>query len=66
MSLLLEDLLRDEGGQDLIEYALLAAFVGLVGIAAFSRIETAIATAYTTFTTNENDNWQMPDPGGSS
>lgn len=60
---LLDAFLKDEHGQDLIEYALLASFIGLVGIVAFSAIETAIGSTYVAWNNNENNNWQMPDPG---
>lgn len=56
-------LFEDEQGQDLIEYVLLGAFIGLVGIAAFTAIRTAIGSAYVTFNSSENNNWRMPDPG---
>ena len=58
-------LLRDDDGQDLIEYALLAAFVGVCAVAAWINIPPAIAAAYA--------NWDAgvqglsactPDPGG--
>lgn len=62
----LRKLLKDEGGQDLIEYALAATFIGLVGIAAFSSIESAIGNAYAAYTNSSNNNWQMPDPSGGS
>jgi Flp pilus assembly pilin Flp len=65
MCRLFRRLLTHEAGQDLIEYALLATFVGLVGIAAFSRLEAAIGTAYAAYISSTNNNWQMPDPGGS-
>ena len=63
---LLGKLLRHEGGQDLIEYALAATFIGLVGIAAFSSLESAISNAYSAYTASSNNNWQMPDPAGGS
>ena len=39
-------LLRDEEGQDLIEYALLATFVSLVAIAGASLLGTALNNWY--------------------
>ncbi len=62
---LVRALVADERGQDLVEYALLGTFVGLVGVAAFSSLETAIQNTYATWNTNNNSNWQMPAPGGS-
>jgi len=47
---------KDESGQDLIEYALVAAIVGLGTIAAMNSLATAIGNAIisigTTLTTN--------------
>jgi len=40
-------LIRDEEGQDLIEYALLATFVSLVAIAGATLLGTALNTWYT-------------------
>ena len=62
----LRKLFRNDSGQDLIEYALLATFVGLLSIAAFSQLEAAIGLAYAAFTASSNNNWQMPDPSGGS
>jgi pilus assembly protein Flp/PilA len=49
-------LLRDESGQDLIEYALVAALVGLGAVAGIKTLSTSIKTAFTsigtTLTTN--------------
>jgi Flp pilus assembly pilin Flp len=64
--LLLARLVRDEEAQDLIEYALLGSFVGLVGAAAFASLKSAIALAFTSFNSSNNNNWQMPDPGSGS
>lgn len=61
----IRELLSDEEGQDLIEYALLATFVGLVGAAAFASLRTAIQNTFTSWNSGNNNNWQMPDPGGS-
>ena len=55
--------LLDENGQDLVEYALLASFIGLCAIAGFNALENALSNAYGAFTTSENNNWMMPDPG---
>jgi pilus assembly protein Flp/PilA len=50
------NLMNDESGQDLIEYALVAALVGLGAVAAMktlaSNINTAFTTIGTTLTTN--------------
>jgi len=62
----LRKLLTNEGGQDLVEYALAATFVGLIVIAAFSSLQSAFANAYSAYTNSTNNNWQMPDPAGGS
>lgn len=38
---------REEAGQDLIEYALLAGFISLAAVAAITAIGTALNTLYT-------------------
>jgi len=43
---LMLQLVRDEAGQDLIEYALLATFVSLVAIAGASLLGTALNNCY--------------------
>ena len=43
---LLNDLVTDESGQDLIEYALVAALVGLGAVASMNTLSTQIATAF--------------------
>ena len=53
---LLRNLLQDESGQDLIEYALVAALGGLGAVAAMKTLGTNITSAFTsigtTLTTN--------------
>jgi Flp pilus assembly pilin Flp len=62
---LVRALVADDRGQDLVEYALLGTFVGLIGVAAFTSLESAIQNTYAAWNTNNNSNWQMPAPGGS-
>jgi pilus assembly protein Flp/PilA len=45
-------LVKDEQGQDLIEYALLASFVSLVAIAGAKILGTAVNNWYSTVATN--------------
>jgi pilus assembly protein Flp/PilA len=56
MKLILSNLMNDESGQDLIEYALVAALVGLGAVAAMKTLSSNINTAFTsigtTLTTN--------------
>ena len=40
-------LLRDEEGQDLIEYALLASFIAMISIVALRALGTKVAAFYT-------------------
>jgi Flp pilus assembly pilin Flp len=56
----------DEHGQDLIEYALLTATIGVAGAAVWAAMGPAIAAAYTTWGTGVNNQWETPDPGAGS
>jgi Flp pilus assembly pilin Flp len=62
---LLRRLIREDGGQDLIEYALLTAAIGLAGVAVWPVITTAIGVNYQGLDGRTQDIWEMPDPGGS-
>jgi Flp pilus assembly pilin Flp len=57
-------LLRDECGQDVIEYVLLTAGIGIVTIATWPVIETAIRVSYQALDTNTQNLWVPPDPAG--
>jgi len=57
-------LVDDESGQDLIEYALLCTFIGLLGVASWDLVRTAINTTYTSWNTSTNTVWQPSDPVG--
>ena len=46
MKLLATKFLADESGQDLIEYALVAALVGLGAVAAMKGLSTSIKTTF--------------------
>ncbi len=59
---LLRKFIRDEDAQDLVEYALLGAFVGVVGAAVWSNIVTLLGDRYTEYNTNVQDLWVAPDP----
>jgi Flp pilus assembly pilin Flp len=57
--------LQDDAGQDLIEYALLSATIGVAAVAAWNVIPPAIAAAYSNWDTNvQNLSCCTPDPGG--
>ena len=63
----LADWLLDDRGQDLVEYALLGTFIGLVGFAAINFLTNSMSTAYSNWSV-EVDNptlTDMPDPAGS-
>ncbi len=61
-------LIDEEGGQDLIEYALLAAFIGTVGILTWRAIGNGIGSDYIGWDTGlQNISATTPDPiGGGS
>lgn len=63
---LLRRLLLSEAGQDVIEYALLTAAVGLAGIATWPALVTAIGNAYQALDGNTQNIWEVPNPGGAS
>jgi Flp pilus assembly pilin Flp len=59
-------ILREDDGQDLIEYALLGALIGTVGIVAWANVGAAITTTYGSWDTNvQNLSATTPDPAGS-
>jgi Flp pilus assembly pilin Flp len=60
----LRDLIRDESGQDLVEYALLTVFVAMVGALGFRAITEGIGTAYPRWDTQEQNLWMPQDPPG--
>lgn len=54
----------DERGQDLIEYALLTAAVGLASAATWPLIAESLEGAYRALDTNTQGLWDPPGPGG--
>lgn len=57
--------LTDESGQDLIEYALLSAFIGVCAIAVWNNIPTSIAAVYGSWDGSvQNLSSCTPNPGG--
>jgi Flp pilus assembly pilin Flp len=56
---------RDDSGQDIIEYGLLAAFIGIVCIAVWASIEGHLRDAYLGYDSDIQGLWQPPNPGGS-
>lgn len=63
---LLRRLAFEDRAQDLIEYALLSASLGLAGLASWPAISAAIGTAYTAIGGNSYNLWEPPAPGGGS
>jgi len=49
---ILQNLFRDESGQDLIEYALVAALIALGAIAAMNGLASGISNAFSTISSN--------------
>ena len=62
---LLRRLITDESGQDIVEYALLGALLGVSGLAAYTVITGNIKTSFTAWDSNVQALWDMPAPGGS-
>jgi Flp pilus assembly pilin Flp len=59
------DFIRDESGQDVMEYALLASFLGVVGLLAWQGVSTGVANAYTGWDSGvQTLSKCTPDPGG--
>lgn len=56
MKFRLENLLRDESGQDLIEYALVAALIALGAVAAMNGVATGISNAFSAISSNLTGN----------
>jgi Flp pilus assembly pilin Flp len=55
-------LLKDEQGQDLVEYSLLLGTLAAVGVALFPQIVTAMGTAFSNWNADVNSHWIPPDP----
>ena len=52
----------DERGDDLVEYALLAAVVGLVGVAAYAAVGGNMSAVYATWDAAVQALWEVEDP----
>ena len=59
---LLARLVREDSGQDLIEYALLAGLVGSAGAAVAPPLVAQMSTAYQNWVTNANAVWEPCAP----
>ena len=56
---------QETRAQDLVEYALLTAVIGLVGLAVLNGVSTMVNTYYGQSTSSVNGLWHSPDPSGS-
>jgi Flp pilus assembly pilin Flp len=59
----LRGLLRDETGQDLVEYGLLAAIIGIAGVLLFPSIQTAMGVGFQQWGNEVYDLAAPNDPG---
>ncbi|MEQ1897736.1 MAG: hypothetical protein ABL971_10170 [Vicinamibacterales bacterium] len=59
---ILRAFLRDERASDLVEYALLTAFVGTAGAVALAAFPGIINTVYTSWDTATQAIWEPRDP----
>lgn len=62
----LRRLVRDESGQDVVEYALLTAFFGLAALAAWTSIREAVGLGYGATSSGVQGLWDPPPPSGPS
>jgi Flp pilus assembly pilin Flp len=65
---LLSRFVTSDSGQDTVEYALLAAFVGVAGWAVLSTIDDAVKDTYNTWldpTSGVPSKWEPPEPSAS-
>ena len=54
--------IADDSGQDLIEYALLTAIIGISGVLILSTLSTTMGTAYSGWNTAGQNAWQPCPP----
>ena len=54
--------MSDDSGQDLIEYALLTAIIGISGVLILSTLSTTMGTAYSRWNTAGQNAWQPCSP----
>jgi Flp pilus assembly pilin Flp len=60
----LHRLAAETDGQDMIEYALITAFIGFSGAAAWNAMQTSLGNAYDGFTDGVWSLWEPDDPVG--
>ena len=56
--------IREDDGQDLVEYALMVALVALASAAALGGLQSALRDAYVSWDAGNQSLWEMPAPGG--
>jgi Flp pilus assembly pilin Flp len=56
---------REECGQDVLEYALLAATVAVGAVAGLQFLLSMMGGSYSLSQANVGNEWQTPNPGGS-
>ena len=56
--------LKDDAGQDLIEYALLTGIIAIAGILVFPTIQSKMADAYEDWNDNAHAIAEAPPPSG--
>jgi Flp pilus assembly pilin Flp len=61
----LRQLVHDDRGQDVVEYALLTAFFGLCALAAWTSLREAIGLSYGGTTAGVQGLWEPPPKSGS-
>ena len=54
---------RDDSGQDVVEYALLATLIGLGSYVGFVAIQNTIHSSYGVWDSGQQNLWVPPDPG---
>jgi hypothetical protein len=53
---------REDSAQDLVEYAYLSVFVGLVGVVVWQGIVQLLGARYAEYNTGVQGLWQSPSP----
>ena len=60
---LIAQLVRDDSGQDLVEYALLTGLIAAGSVLLFSQLAAAMEAAYNDANTASQDAWEPCPPG---
>jgi Flp pilus assembly pilin Flp len=56
-------LIRDHGGQEVVEYALAAALLAVAGIISLNALQGTLNGTYVSWDSNTQNLWNMPAPG---